>query len=625
MIQDPARTQGSNYYSSSRNAQQSTEIVSRVHQATSQPTGPFSRAPGLTHYSPQDARSGLVRQTSRPQAPEVPPRNGSPEPRIPKKEQKSSTEKAKAGQTSTPQMAFSASTPTPTQDKGKGVLAPSVAGESIAGQYMPSTEQETSTLDVSTESAKIIEESTVTENGDVEPNFNNIQYTENSKASPLETDSTATKVTEDELPDPAAHVMENDTQTTLPLLTTGQIQPDAEKQTQDNTDQEKPVKKLAAEQAMDMLPSNRQISESFDVTASASQHSVPESGSASHTVLEEEDKNDLSYHSAQEMQSDSVGPEEEEIPTVGSDTQAAAAVEPPTTTFVEDDTTLDPTTETIELPATDMITFGPEKPKQATNASKQAAKTESLSIFAKSKAQKKKEKDAQKKGKKKAKAIKAQCSYTPTPGVPEKVKAEPAERPARPSAATDQDCISYAKTPVFAKVCEASVGATMNHKNNQVAISSDRQLPAVLTNDVGVEGDEGAADGKIPVPREETTVQTRIPKSQNNLSAQSQTQDKETAVLPYERASETVVSAKNPNMLNAALAREERSTKANDAKQQNGKKSKPVSNLMVAVPNLRDMKRKSSASSKGCVFDSSSCAKPQGMSNPVPKQNSIDL
>jgi hypothetical protein len=625
MIQDPARMQGSNYYSSSRNAQQSTEIVSRAHQATSQPTGPFLRAPDLTHYSPQDARSGLVCQMSRSQASEVPARNGSPEPRIPKKQQKPSTEKAIARHTSTPQMPFSASTPTPTQDKGEGGPALSVAGEWIAGQYMPSTEQETSTMDDSTESDKIVEESTVVKNGDVEPNFNNIQYTEHSKTPPSETDSTATKVTEDELPNPAAHVLKNDTQITLPLLTTDQIQPAAEKQTPDTTDQDKPVKKLAAEEAMDMQPFNGQISEPFDVTASGSQHSGPVSGSASHTVLEEEDKNDLSYHSAQEMQSDSVGPEEEAIPSVSSDTQAAAGVEPPTTTFVEDDTTLDPTAERIELPAADTIVFGPEKPKQATNASKQAAKTESLSIFAKSKAQKKKEKDAQKKGKKKAKAIKAQSTSTSTLGVPEKAKAEPAERPARPSVATDQDCVSYAKALVLAKVYEASVGATMNHKSNQVATSSDLQLPALPTNDVGVEGDEGAAGGKIPVPREETTVQTQLRKVQNSSSAQSQIQDMEAAALSYERASETVVLAKNPDMLNAALAREEPSTKADNAKQQNGKKSKLVSNLMVAIPNMKDMKRKSSASSIGCVVASASCAMPQGMLNPVSKQNNIDL
>jgi hypothetical protein len=618
--QDPTRTQGSTYYSSVGNAQQSAKGVSRVPQSTSQPTLPFSRAPNSTHYSPQDARSGLPYGLPHSHAPDVPTQSGSPKARKPKKQQKSPNKKAKSACASTPQESGALILVT-IQDNAEERPAPPEAKEPIVGQHPSSIEQESNAVGASMEDAvdaKIVKKSTVAETSDVEPHFTVLQSAENAENAEnlhLETSFIATKATDNDLPDPAASALENSTPFTTPLTTSEPVQPAAEKQSQGSTLQEEPIELPVAQNPPEKQKVHGQTSESVDVAASASQPSVPIASSASHTELEEEDKNDLSYHSAQEMQSDPVAaPEEEEVPTIASGTRAATGIKLPTTTSVEADTTPDPTVETIEPPTTGRMISEPEKPKQAIDVPKQAAKTESLSIFAKSKAQKKKDKDAQKKEKKKAKASKAQPSFMPMPDVAAKAKAEPSNRPAPPSAAADLDSTSHAKTPVVAKVFQESVGVKMDLKNDQVATSIDSRLLALPTDDGGVQGDEEAVGGKIPVPREEITVETQVPKVQTESSAQSQNQDTGATASSYERASETEVSAENTDMVNTASAREKPSTQANETKQQHRKKSKTASNLKVAIPNLKDMERKSSASSRGSAIDPSS-AKSKGMSN----------
>jgi hypothetical protein len=611
--QDSARTQGSTYYSSIGNAKQSAKGVSRA--STSQPTVPFSRAPDPTNYSPQDARSGLSHGMPRSHVPEVPVQSGSPEVRKPKKQQNSPTKKAKAARASTTQESSSTLTPDPTQDEAEEPATPPKTKE----PHPSLIEQETNPVGDSTKDivdANIVKKSTVAQTRDVEPHFNILQSTEKSPKLHPETLFTTTKITDNDISSPTASVLGNVSLFTTPLRSSEPVQPAAEKQPQDNTLQEGTIKKTVAQESLDEQQVHGQTSESVDVAASALQSPVRVASSTLHTELDEEDKNDLSYHSAQEMQSDIVAvPEEEKVPSAANGMEAAAGVEPPAPTLVEADTTPDPRAETIESPTTEKPVSEPEKSKQAINVPKQAAKTESLSIFAKSKAQKKKDKDAQKKEKKKkAKAGKAQPSSALTLDVTANDKVEPSNRPAPPQAAISLDSTFHARMPVVAKVFGVSAGAKTNLKDDRGEISTDSQLATLPTNDVGVQGDEEAVGGKIPIPKEEIEAETQVPKIQYESSTQSQNQDTGATALSYERASETEVSAKNTDMLNAASAREESSTQVNETKQQHGKKNPPASNLKVAIPNLKDMERKLSASSRGSAIDPSS-AKPKGMSN----------
>lgn len=591
MKQDPTRRQSSTYY---------PRACSRVPHTTSQLTRPFSQVPNPTHYPPQDVRSGLSREKLHSQASEVPERGGSPKAQNLRKMQKSPDEKEKATRGSTSQESSSALVPAPTHDKVEELPCSFVAVESIVKVETDSMKHMINLVSASTEdvvAAEVGEVSPVAESDDAEPSSIVIQSAEGSQILPQEPPFTAIETTHEDVPDYGIHKRESSISSTPPLPNYEPVQAAGE-QPQDNTAQEEPGKDpLAQEQPLEERPVHGQTLDPSNIAASASQPSLSEARSATHTALEEEDKNDVSYHSAQEMQSDSIDPEEEEVPTVASDTRVAAAS--------EIDTTTDHPTRIVELSTTDSMMPEPEKPRQATNTPKKAAKTESLSIFAVSRAQKKKEKGAQKKEKRKTKAVKTQSSMTPMPGVPAKAKAEPSNCLASLPAAPHLDSITHANTPIVAK---------MESKNGQVATSTDSQLSGKSTNDDGVSRDEAAIGGKTPIPHKVFIAETRIPQVHADSSAQPQDQDTGAAATFYEPASEFEVSTKNTNMLNAAPAHEEPSTKANEKTQHYIKKSKPASNLKVAIPNLKDMERKSPDSSKGSAIDSS-YAKSQGMSD----------